>query len=158
MRGLRDAVELLVAKKTHPSRLLVNALAEAGLGWSPDMGSDDPLYRRIESIVRRILDDFSDNLALFDELREDLEKFLEEEEKAAEANIGSSADQINQRDRVQIAVHGADALVMQRKDPADDLHRRKTVVGCLLIEMGTMGTPEIFSSQHPAQRMRGRAM
>jgi len=92
------------AKKTHPSRLLVNALAEAGLGWSPDMGSDDPLYRRIESIVRRILDDFSDNLALFDELREDLEKFLDEEEKAADVNIASSADQINQRDRVQIAV------------------------------------------------------
>ena len=26
------------AKKSHPSRLLVNALAEAGLGWSPVMG------------------------------------------------------------------------------------------------------------------------
>ncbi|HEY3177440.1 MAG TPA: DUF1631 domain-containing protein [Casimicrobiaceae bacterium] len=92
------------AKKTHPSRLLVNALADAGLGWSPDMGSDDPLYRKIESIVRRILDDFSDNLALFDELREDLETFLAEEEKAAEANIASSADEINQRDHAQIAV------------------------------------------------------
>ena len=92
------------AKKTHPSRLLVNALADAGLGWSPDMGSDDPLYRKIEGIVRRILDDFSENLALFDELREDLEKFLAEEEKAAEANIASSADEVNQRDRQQIAV------------------------------------------------------
>ena len=91
------------AKKTHPSRLLVNALADAGLGWSPDMGSDDPLYRKIESIVRRILDEFAENLALFDELREDLEKFLAEEEKAAEANIASSADEINQRDRLQIA-------------------------------------------------------
>src|SRR5206468_9835279 len=91
------------AKKTHPSRLLVNALADAGLGWSPDMGNDDPLYRKVESIVRRILDDFSDNLALFDELRENLEAFLAEEEKAAEANIASSADEINQRDRSQIA-------------------------------------------------------
>ncbi|HYT97427.1 MAG TPA: DUF1631 family protein, partial [Casimicrobiaceae bacterium] len=91
------------AKKTHPSRLLVNALADAGLGWSPDMGSDDPLYRKIEGIVRRILNEFSDNLALFDELREDLEKFLAEEEKAAEANIASSADEINQRDHLQIA-------------------------------------------------------
>jgi hypothetical protein len=92
------------AKKTHPSRLLVNALADAGLGWSPDMGTDDPLYRKVESIVRRILDQFSDNLAIFDELREDLEKFLAEEEQAAEANIASTADQINQHDRQQIAV------------------------------------------------------
>jgi len=91
------------AKKSHPSRLLVNALAEAGLGWSPEMGNGDPLYKKIEHLVRRILDEFSDNLALFDELREELEAFLAEEEKAAEDNISSSADEINQSDKRQIA-------------------------------------------------------
>ena len=78
------------AKKTHPSRLLVNALADAGLGWSPSMGNDDPLYRKIEKIVHAILDGFSDDLAIFDELREELEAFLAEEEKAAEANIATT--------------------------------------------------------------------
>ena len=91
------------AKKSHPSRLLVNALADAGLGWSPEMGSGDPLYKKVEHIVRRILDGFSDNLALFDELREELEAFLAEEEKAAEANMASSADEINHNDKLQIA-------------------------------------------------------
>ncbi len=91
------------AKKSHPSRLLVNALAQAGLGWSPVMGQDDPLYRKIEKIVHGILDGFSDNLAIFDELRAELEAFLADEEKAAEANILSTADEINQKDRQQIA-------------------------------------------------------
>jgi hypothetical protein len=91
------------AKKTHPSRLLVNALAEAGLGWSPVMGQDDPLYRKIDQIVHKILDGFSDNLAIFDEQREELERFLAEEEKAAEANIATTAEEINQRDKLQIA-------------------------------------------------------
>jgi hypothetical protein len=91
------------AKKTHPSRLLVNALAEAGLGWSPEMGAGDPLYKKIEHIVRRILDEFSDNLVLFDELREELEAFLAEEEKTADDNIALSADEINQSDKLQIA-------------------------------------------------------
>jgi hypothetical protein len=91
------------AKKSHPSRLLVNALAEAGLGWSPVMGQDDPLYRKIDGIVHAILDGFSDNLGIFDELREELEAFLAEEEKAAEANIQTTAEEINQRDRQQIA-------------------------------------------------------
>ena len=50
------------AKKTHPARLLVNELAQAGLGWSPVMGSDDPLYRKIDAIVHAILDGFSDDL------------------------------------------------------------------------------------------------
>lgn len=91
------------SKKSHPSRLLVNALAEAGIGWSPTMGQDDPLYRKIEQIVRRILDDFTDNVELFDELRKDLESFLADEEKAADLTIQSTADEINQRDQQEIA-------------------------------------------------------
>ena len=91
------------SKKSHPSRLLVNALADAGIGWSPTMGQDDPLYRKIEQIVHRILDDFTDDVGLFDELRKDLEAFLADEERAAELTIQSTADEINQRDHQEIA-------------------------------------------------------
>jgi hypothetical protein len=91
------------SKKSHPSRLFVNALAQAGIGWSPTMGTDDPLYKKIESLVHRVLDEFNDDIGLFDTLREDLENFLVEEEKSAEVNIQSSADEINQRDRQEIA-------------------------------------------------------
>ena len=91
------------SKKTHPARLFVNALAHAGIGWSPTMGTEDPLYRKIESLVHRVLDEFADDIYLFDELRKDLETFLAEEEKSAELNIQSSADEVNQRDRQEIA-------------------------------------------------------
>jgi hypothetical protein len=50
-----------------------------------------------------VLEKFSDNLALFDELRVELEAFLADEEKAAEANIATNAEEINQRDRHDIA-------------------------------------------------------
>jgi hypothetical protein len=91
------------ARKTHPSRLLVNALAAAGLGWSPAMGQDDPLYRTIERIVHRIIDGFSENLGLFDELRAELEAFLASEEQAAEANFSTTAEAINEGDRKDLA-------------------------------------------------------
>jgi len=91
------------SKKTHPSRLLVNALAHAGIGWSPTMGVEDPLYKKVEQTVHRILDEFTDDITLFDTLRKELEEFLAEEEKTAEATIQSSADEINQRDRQEIA-------------------------------------------------------
>ena len=78
------------AKKNHPSRLLVNALAEAGRGWTPVMGTNDPLYSHIDALVHRILDGFTDDLTIFDEAREKLEKFLADEEQAAEANIQST--------------------------------------------------------------------
>ena len=91
------------AKKNHPSRLLVNALAEAGRGWTPAMGTTDPLYSHIDAIVHRILDGFTDELTIFDEAREKLERFLAEEEQAAEANIQSTADEIDQTDRKEMA-------------------------------------------------------
>ena len=91
------------ARKTHPSRLLVNALAAAGLGWSPAMGQDDPLYRTIDRIVHRIIDGFGDNLGIFDELRAELEAFLAAEEQAAEANFATTAEAINEDDRKDLA-------------------------------------------------------
>jgi hypothetical protein len=102
------------AKKSHPSRLLVNGLAEAGLGWSPSMGNEDPLYRKIDEIVHRILDDFSDDLTIFDTQREALEAFLAEEEKAAEENIAAGAEEVNQKDRQQIAAVVAKAEIERR--------------------------------------------
>jgi len=102
------------SKKSHPSRLMVNALAHAGIGWSPMMGHDDPLYRRIETIVHRVLDEFTDDIGLFDTLREDLEAFLATEEKSAEVNIQSSAEEINKRDRLEIAQMVARSEVERR--------------------------------------------
>ncbi len=102
------------SKKSHPSRLLVNELAEAGIGWSPTMGQDDPLYRKIAQIVHRILDDFTDDIGLFDELRKDLKDFLANEERAADLTIQSTADEINQRDQHEIAQMVASAEIERR--------------------------------------------
>jgi hypothetical protein len=102
------------AKKTHPARVLVNAMAQAGLGWAPAMGPEDPLYKKIDQIVHKILDDFSNDLAIFDEQRLALEEFLAEEERAAEQNIQSTADEINQTDRQQVATVVAKAEIEKR--------------------------------------------
>ena len=102
------------AKKNHPSRLLVNALAEAGRGWTPVMGTSDPLYSHIDAIVHRILDGFTDDLTIFDEAREKLERFLAEEEQAAEANIQSTADEIDQTDRKEMAAMVAKSEIERR--------------------------------------------
>ncbi|MEO5700426.1 MAG: DUF1631 domain-containing protein [Casimicrobiaceae bacterium] len=91
------------AKKNHPARLLVNELAQAGLGWATAMGNDDPLYRKLDEIVHRILDGFTDNLTIFEEMRTALADFLVEEEEAAEENIQTSADEVNERDRRALA-------------------------------------------------------
>jgi hypothetical protein len=102
------------AKKNHPSRLLVNALAEAGRGWTTVMGTNDPLYSHIDALVHRILDGFTDDLAIFDEVREKLTRFLADEERAAEANIQSNAEEIDQTDRKEMATVVAKSEIERR--------------------------------------------
>src|SRR4030095_11136953 len=91
------------AKKSHPARMLVNALSHAGMGWAAAMGHEETLSRKIHDIVHKIIDEFVDQLAIFEDLRKDLEQFLAEEEKAAEHNIQTKAEEIKQRDRKEIA-------------------------------------------------------
>jgi len=67
------------------------------------MGQDDPLYRTIERIVRRVIDGFGDNLGIFDELRTELEAFLASEERTAEENFSTTAEAINEGDRKDLA-------------------------------------------------------
>ncbi len=102
------------AKKNHPSRLLVNALADAGRGWTSVMGTNDPLYSHIDALVHRILDGFSDDLTIFDEAREKLTRFLADEEQAAEANIQSNAEEIDQHDRKEMAAVVAKSEIERR--------------------------------------------
>jgi hypothetical protein len=118
------------SKKSHPSRLLVNALAHAGIGWSPTMGTDDPLYKKVESIVHRILDEFSDDIGLFDTLRKELESFLAEEQQSAEATIQSSAEEVNQRDRQEIARVVANSEIEKRLE----MHTVPNFLGSFLRE------------------------
>ena len=106
------------AKKAHPARLLVNDLARAGLGWAPAMGPGDPLYKKIEAIVHAILDGFANDLAIFDEQRALLQTFLDEEEAAAERNIASGAEEVEQRDRQAIATVVAKAEIEKRIETA----------------------------------------
>ena len=99
------------SKKTHPARLLVNKLAEAGMAWSPVLGHEDPLYKKIAEIVHKIQSDFADRVELFSELHVDLEKFLAEEERNAAKNIENSAAQIERDDKTEVAKMVAHAEV-----------------------------------------------
>jgi hypothetical protein len=67
---------------SHPARQLLNELSSAGIGWSS--GSElkrDARYNKIESIVLRVLNGFTDNVELFQDLTDDLREFLKVEDK-----------------------------------------------------------------------------
>ncbi len=72
------------SRTEHPARRLLNSLAQAAVGWSGAMGRESSgLYGRIEAIVYRILNDFNDDVSLFDELNQNFSAYLANEQKGA---------------------------------------------------------------------------
>ncbi len=69
----------LFGGEDHSARQLVNRLAQAGVGWTRE--TDDGLYERIEQVVHSVLNDFVDDLDLFDHLLADFDQFVEERSK-----------------------------------------------------------------------------
>ncbi len=62
----------------HPVRKLLNELALAAIGWTEKRaGMRDPLREKIEEVVDRILNEFTDGTKLFEELLEDFGHFMD---------------------------------------------------------------------------------
>ncbi|OFZ70641.1 MAG: hypothetical protein A2Z01_06820, partial [Betaproteobacteria bacterium RBG_16_58_11] len=95
------------SKKSHPTRRLLNIVAEAAIGWDETIGHESPLYRKVEGIVQRILDEFEDNLVVFERALDDFERFLEEQERATDALVEVSVEMIETREREQIKTEDA---------------------------------------------------
>lgn len=67
-------------RKNHPVRLLLNALAQAGIGLDVTEGvTETPIFKKIESVVTRILDEFDQNVGLFSELLDEFMGFMDKE-------------------------------------------------------------------------------
>lgn len=63
-------------RSSHPARQLLNELSSAGIGWSSAAElKRDAVYDKIESIVIRVLNGFSDNPDIFAELLDELRAF-----------------------------------------------------------------------------------
>jgi hypothetical protein len=64
------------SKKQHPARRLLNQMAQAVMGLDEEIRIDNsPLLQKLDHIVNRILNDFDDNVALFEELLLEFEHF-----------------------------------------------------------------------------------
>ncbi|VUD40298.1 hypothetical protein TDB9533_00081 [Thalassocella blandensis] len=84
-------LKVAIADKTfftkggHVARRLLNEMATASIGWqgTAETCAKDPLYRKIESIVTKLLEDFDSDVEIFHELLADFTGFLEKEKKRA---------------------------------------------------------------------------
>lgn len=72
-------------KGGHPARRLLNEMANAAMGWQGDAGVEggkvDPLYRKMDEVVRHLLDDFDSDVTVFNELLADFSSFVDKEKR-----------------------------------------------------------------------------
>ncbi|MGB0495540.1 MAG: DUF1631 family protein, partial [Kangiellaceae bacterium] len=62
------------SNRKHPARSLLNELARAGLSWDPKDTSSNSMFEKISEVSDIIINEFTDDVSLFDSL---LEEFLE---------------------------------------------------------------------------------
>ncbi len=67
----------------HSARRLLNEMASAAMGWQgdPKTGEADPLYKKMDEVVRRLLREFETDVAIFTELLADFTSFIEKEKR-----------------------------------------------------------------------------
>lgn len=87
-------------KRNHPARRLLNVLAFAGIGWDETLGHEDALYRKVEEVVDRVLNEYQEGVELFAELLRDFETFLGQEQQAAARRAEVSAQLAQSRERL----------------------------------------------------------
>ena len=103
------------SKKVHPARRLLNTLARAAVGWN-DTGdrANDALYGKIEAVVKRVLNEFVDDPAIFADLDDEFSAWWQQEQRGAQI-----AEQ-----RTNQVTRGKEQLRSAKHTVADELNKR----------------------------------
>ncbi|MBC3933050.1 DUF1631 family protein [Undibacterium curvum] len=67
----------------HPARRLIDLLSRYSPAVNPQQAQQDPLFQTMQRNVQRVSDEFDQEVALFEEVVNDLEAFIAKEEQAS---------------------------------------------------------------------------
>ncbi|MFZ5483629.1 MAG: DUF1631 domain-containing protein [Pseudomonadota bacterium] len=110
------------SQKNHPARALLDALADAAIGWDASEGHEGGLYRKVEDIIDGILARFEDHFDIFESALADLRDWLDNERQAADQRTARSALVIKHREEAdlsrQLAHEEVETALVGRPVPA----------------------------------------
>jgi hypothetical protein len=91
------------SNRGHAARRLVNTLAQSASAWDGEITAESPLYRFAEPLVARIQNTFGEDVGVFGAALSELEAFLAEQERRAEAQAAHFTGELEQQERLEIA-------------------------------------------------------
>jgi exonuclease VII small subunit len=104
------------SKKSHPARRLLDTLGEFAFGLDETFDQSSPVYKKLESIVQRLLDGFEDDIQIFETLNEDLLALVREENQRAENAAKDAARKIAYMERLEVGKAVAQFEIKRRAE------------------------------------------
>lgn len=106
----------LFAHRQHPARRLLDGLADAAKGWSTESDRDGRLLDMVKSIVDRLLQEFDDDLDIFERLCAELQSFQDTTSRRAELAEQRVAESTRGREKLEQARRRAAREILTRID------------------------------------------
>jgi hypothetical protein len=106
----------LFAHRQHPARRLLDGLAEAAKGWSAESDRDGRLLEMVKSVVDRLLQEFDDDLGIFERLCAELQNFQDTASRRAELAEQRVAESTRGREKLEQARRQAAREILTRID------------------------------------------
>jgi hypothetical protein len=99
-------------QKKHPARKLLDAISRASLGWSDNPGEEQALIDKTEEIVNFLINEFNDDISVFDEAYINFENFIQQQQKQSDKALLDLEQQEQEKDRqIEVARAAAEQLI-----------------------------------------------
>jgi hypothetical protein len=104
----------MFAHSSHPARKLLDQLADAAKGWSEESDRDHRLFEKVKSTVEALLQDFDDDVGVFERKLTEFTQFVEQNRKRAELAESRATEAARGRERLQNARRHAAQEILSR--------------------------------------------
>lgn len=91
------------SKKNHPARLMLNTLGELSVGLGDGFDAGSALFKRIEAILQRVIEEFAEDVGIFDRTTAELQALIQDADKTAEQAAKKEARRIQDKERLDVA-------------------------------------------------------
>jgi hypothetical protein len=93
----------LLVNSDHPARRLLDQMVEAGSLWVEETNPNRGIFPHIQRVVDRVLQEFTDDVGLFDELLRDFVRGVEEQRRRTDTMEQRTQEAARGRERLQLA-------------------------------------------------------
>ncbi|MGH8234851.1 MAG: DUF1631 domain-containing protein [Rhodanobacteraceae bacterium] len=104
----------MFAHSSHPARKLLDQLADAAKSWSEESDRDHRLFDKVKAVVETLLQDFDDDIGVFERQLIEFAQFVEQNRKRAELAESRATEAARGRERLQDARRRAAQEILSR--------------------------------------------